>query len=482
MLKHAAWASLFPVLGGLGLLGGCGDERTALETPPPELTSPPQVAPPPAAAASVIGAVSPQRLRADIDRLAAFGTRHTLSDTVSDERGIGAARRWLRDEFRRTTETDGRTGALAATVSLDGYVQQPRSRVSVPTEIVNVVCTLPGAMPEARGRLYIAGAHYDSRATDPVDAESDAPGANDDGSGTVGLLELARVLAPLELDATVVLVAYAGEEQGLLGSRHHAKTLAADEADVRGILSADMIGDPTGPSDGRGGSRGPSAADRVRVFSAGLPRSATDTQLRNLAQLGHANDSDSRQLARYVADVARRHTTAVQPMLVFRNDRFLRGGDHKSFVDAGFAGVRLTDVYENYDRQHQDLRTDEGMAFGDLPQHVDENYLADVVRLWAAALVSLANAPSAPTDARIIVSSLTPDTTLRWAASPEPDTAGYEVVWRATTSPDWEDSRDFGNVTEATLELSKDNWLFGVRSYDADGYRSPVAFPGVGRE
>ena len=241
------------------------------------------------------------------------------------------------------------------------------------------------------------------------------------------------------------------------------------------------MGDPTGPG-------GKEARDRVRVFSEGIPTALLAEEgramsaVRMLRTLSAESDSTSRQLARYLAEVADIHDLPVKPMPIFRPDRFLRGGDHTAFNEAGFPAVRMTEVFENYDHQHQDVRTEDGRQFGDLPEFVDTEYIAGVAKLNAAAIVNLANAPSVPGNARIIAAELTNDTTLRWEASPESDVAGYEIVYRETTSAFWQDAIDVGNTTEGTLELSKDNWFFGVRSYDNDGYRSPAAFPIAARE
>jgi len=425
--------------------------------------------------ADLLADVSPSRIRADIDRLTAFGTRHSLSSPTDPTRGIGASREWLLRSFDEAGDASRRTGKLALRVEFDSHHVEPSTRIAEAAEIVNVVCTIPGTMAEAADRLHVVVAHYDTRATDIMDATSDAPGANDDGSGTAALLELARVLAPRRFDATIVLLAVAGEEQGLIGSRAHAAAARETGRDVRSVFGADMIGDPTGP----GGER---TDDRVRVFSEGLSRSLDDATMRARAGMGASADGPSRQLARYVVDVARRAQTDVEPVLVFRNDRFLRGGYHLAFVEQGYPGVRLTELHENYDRQHQDVREVDGRVFGDRPEFVDENYLAGTTRVLAAALTHIARSPSSPPDARLIVDGLAYDTTLRWTRSPEPDTAGYEVVRRATTAPDWEHVHDVGDVTEGTLAFTKDDWLFGVRAYDRDGYRSPVAFPGVARK
>jgi Zn-dependent M28 family amino/carboxypeptidase len=318
-------------------------------------------------------------------------------------------------------------------------------------------------------------AHYDSRATDPLDATSDAPGANDDGSGTAALLEAARVLSKRRFDATIVFLAVAGEEQGLLGSAFHAVRARADKLDVAAVLSNDIVGDPSGP-DGRSSRR------EIRLFSEGLPRAATIEDARKIASLGGESDSPSRELARFVAEVAALHRTRVQPLLVFRADRFLRGGDHLSFNEQRFPAVRFTDVFEKYDRQHQNVRVEDGRRFGDAAEFVDADYLADVVRLNAACLAHLAAAPAPPVDGKIVATELTTDTKLRWSRSPTQDVAGYEVAWRRTTSPTWEHVVDVGDALETTVPLSKDEWLFGLRAYDREGWRSVVAFPAAERK
>ncbi len=427
----------------------------------------------------LVHAVTPEQVEADIEKLASFGTRHTLSQTDSDTRGIGAARRWLALEFERYAEEAGRDDV---TVELESHTVPADGRLILEdAEVVNVVCTIPGSDPASRDRLYYVIGHYDSRASEANDIESDAPGANDDGSGTAVCLAVARALMHEHLDATVVIMPVAGEEQGLYGARMHAAKATESGKDVRAVLSCDIVGDPSGPN-------GQSARDRVRVFSEGIPTAVLAEEgramsaVRMLRSLSAESDSTSRQLARYVSEIADIHDLPVKPMLIFRPDRFLRGGDHTAFNEAGFPAVRMTEVYENYDHQHQDVRTEDGKQFGDLPEFVDPGYIADVAKLNATAIVHLANAPSTPANARIIVAELTNNTTLRWEASPESDVAGYEIVWRETTSFDWQDAIDVGNTTEGTLELSKDNWFFGVRAYDKAGYRSPVAFPIAARE
>ncbi len=435
--------------------------------------------PPEAVVDRVVDSITSGPIASDIDKLVSFGTRHTLSRTDSETEGIGAARRWLASEFERYADEAGRDDV---TVVLESHtVPADGRRIFEDAEVVNVVCMIPGSDPASRDRLYYIIGHYDSRASGANDIEAAAPGANDDGSGTAVCLAVARALMSEQLESTVIIMPVAGEEQGLYGARMHAAQAADAGKDVRAVLSCDIVGDPTGPG-------GKEARDRVRVFSEGIPTALLAEEgramsaVRMLRTLSAESDSTSRQLARYLTEVADIHDLPVKPMLIFRPDRFLRGGDHTAFNEAGFPAVRMTEVFENYDHQHQDVRTEDGRQFGDLPEFVDPEYIAGVAKLNAAAIVNLANAPSVPGNARIIAAELTNDTTLRWEASPESDVAGYEIVYRETTSAFWQDAIDVGNTTEGTLELSKDNWFFGVRSYDNDGYRSPAAFPIAARE
>lgn len=452
-------------------------ERTPIpESVIPDIPSPDEVN-------HMLGDISPANLEHIVETLSDFGTRHTLSDTVSDDRGIGAARRWIHQEFERYVLESGRStsGLEAPRVYFDSHKYGPdRRRVDREIDVVNVVLEIPGGSPEARHRRYYVIGHYDSRASDSMDATIDAPGANDDASGVAVTMELARVMLERRYDATLVFMPTAGEEQGLLGARLHATSAAEDGLDIRAVLSNDIVGDPTAPS-------GAVHDQLVRVFSTATPRSPSAAELAEMRSLAAENDSPSRQLARYIAEVAAWHENElpVRPLLVYRPDRFLRGGDHSAFIDAGFAAVRFSEVEENYTRQHQDVRIDEEsrIKYGDTPEHVDSTYLAGVARLNAAALAHLANAPAPPENARIITASLANDTTLRWDASPgSPDIAGYEIVWRDTTDAVWTNAVDVGDVNEATLPLSKDNHFFGVRAYDDDGYRSPAAWPGASRQ
>jgi hypothetical protein len=453
------------VAASLLAMSGCASGRAASDSPArPD-------APPPRAVEQMLAAVDPALSIGYVESLAAFGTRHTLSETESNTRGVGAAWRWIGAEFERMDYEGEQAGGSGLIVMFDEHMLEPDGRrIPRPTKIVNVVAVLPGSMPEARDRHYYLIGHYDSRVSDALDGDSDAPGANDDASGVAVVMEAARIMAQHSFDATIVFMATAAEEQGLFGARAHAEEAKSRGVDIRAVLSNDIVGDPTGPG-------GREARGLVRIFSEGLPAAREESDAARIRALGGENDSASRNLARYIAEVGAWHETDVTPMLIFRPDRFLRGGDHTAFNEQGFAAVRFSEVYEDYTRQHQDLRTEDGVVYGDLPEHVDPEYLADVTRLNLAALAHLANAPSEPPNARIITASLTNDTTLRWDQSPEPDVAGYEILVRATTRPTWEFVQDVGLAGEATVDLSKDNWLFGVRAYDADGYRSPVSIP-----
>jgi len=425
---------------------------------------------------AILDGVSAERLDSDVHTLAGFGTRHTLSETESDTRGIGAARRWIESEFRAIAESSGRTGDEAIRVTMDRHWVEPDGRrITRRVEVINPMLIIPGSMPEARDRHYYVIAHYDSRASDANDFTSDAPGANDDASGTALTMELARVFAGHEFDATVVFMPVAGEEQGLYGSRRHAAAARERGVHIAGVLSNDTVGDPTSPD-------GKRYADRIRVFSEGIPVGASAEEAAAIRRLGAENDSESRQLARFIRVVGELHGLDVEAVLINRPDRFLRGGDHTGFNEAGYPAVRFCEYREDYTKQHQDVRVEDGVRYGDEAEFVDPRYLRGVAKLNAAALAHLANAPGTPEDARLIAAELTDDTTIRWTKRPEPDVAGYEVMIRGTTEHEWRVLETVGDVSEATVPYSKDNWFFGVRAFDEDGYRSPVAFPVAARE
>ncbi len=443
---------------------------------------------PPPGAGPILRQVSAERLKADVARLESFGTRHTLSDATSETRGIGTARRWIKSQFDAAAAESGRSGDEAPVVRFDGYPQAPDgNRITKQVEIVNVVMELPGRLGPAAGRTYIVG-HYDSRNGDPLDFDRDAPGANDDASGTAVVIELARVLSKHRFDSTLVFMATAGEEQGLLGARNHARQASEAGVAIRGVLSNDIVGDPSSPV-------GAEDRERIRVFSEGLGAAAFPTGggrtgatrdgsgllLERLRREGLLGESSSRELARFIAMVGAWERTEVQPAIVFRSDRFLRGGDHTPFHEAGYPAVRFTEMEEDYSRQHQDVKQVDGAPYGDVSKYVDAPYLAGVARLNGAAAIHLASAPAAPAEVNLIT-TLGNESRLRWIAGPEPDIAGYEIVWRETTSPVWQLAKDVGKTTEATLPINKDNVFFGVRAYDAEGFRSPATIALAARE
>ena len=410
--------------------------------------------------------ISAQRVQADIEKLASFRTRLTLSAqdpaSIAAGRGIGAAREWIKAEFERYSKDCG--GCLE--VKTDSFTEPPADRIPAATEITNVYAVLKGTDPVQAKRIVLVTGHYDSRNSDTLDVKGDAPGANDDASGVSVSLECARVLSKMKLPATIVFLAVAGEEQGLNGSRHFAKMAKEQGWDLEAVLNNDIVG-------------GDKSAEQdhsvVRVFSEGVPVAASEQDVRRIRGLGGESDSGSRQVARYIAEVGRTYDAGVKPMLVFRLDRYLRGGDHSAFNQQGFSAVRLTEFREDFHHQHQNVRNENGVEYGDLPKFVDYEYVAHVARLNAATLASLAAAPGPPVNVRILVKDLENDSTLAWDASP--GAAAYEVLWRATSSPEWEHAQNFGGATRATLKLSKDNVIFAVRAVDAVGHRSLAVVP-----
>ncbi len=417
--------------------------------------------------------ISAQRIQANIERLVSFGTRSTLSAqdeaAVASGHGIGAAREWIRSEFERYSKDCG--GCLE--VKTDSFIEQPADRIPRPTEITNVYAVLKGTDAENAKRIVLVTGHYDSRNSDNANTTDDAPGANDDGSGTAVSLECARVLSKMKFPETIVFLTVAGEEQGLNGSRHFAQfvkeKMAKDQSwNLEAVLNNDIVGGDRSAEQDR---------SVVRVFSEGLPAAASEQDIRRIRGLGGESDSGSRQLARYIADVGRTYDAGVKPILVFRLDRYLRGGDHSSFNQQGFAAVRFTEFRENYHHQHQNVRTENGVEYGDLAKFVDFDYVARVARLNAATLASLALAPAPPANVHLLTKNLENDSTLTWDASPGGLAAGYEVLWRATTSPEWEHAQKVGSVTQATVKLSKDNVVFAVRAVDRAGHVSLPVVP-----
>ena len=440
------------------------------------------------AVSQVIAAMSAPRIEARVRALAGFGTRHTLSDTVSDTRGIGAARRWIKRELEACSSAVG--GRLQ--VAFEEHLEPIGPRVPQPTPIVNVVATLPGTDPLSRDRLYVVSGHYDSMPSDVLDAGSDAPGANDDASGVAAVMEMACVMAGHRFDATLVFIAFAGEEQGLLGAARWAAEARRNGLRVEAMVTNDIVGSPVGDF-------GQRDARQLRLFADGLTPllrlalrapgarvtaedAATYEEVRQRldaqTRAGGTADLPTNQLGRHLKEAGERYLPGFTVNLIQRPDRYLRGGDHLPFLARGYAAVRFTEPFENFKRQHQNVRIENGVQYGDLPEFVDAAYVADVARINVAGLATLALAPAPPANVRIEVLQLGNDTTLRWDRNAEPDLAGYRVVWRETGSPVWQHRRDVGNVAETVLKgLSKDNLLFGVQAVDRTGHASMASFP-----
>ena len=415
----------------------------------------------------IVEEIDARNIERTIRKLVSFGTRNTLSTQTDPNRGIGAARDWLFSEFSKVADESG--GRM--TVEKQTFEQPKAARVPEPTMLTNLVATLKGVQPESAGRTYIVSGHYDSMCTSPTDATCDAPGANDDASGTAAVLEMARVMAKYKFDATIIFMAVAGEEQGLLGSTYFAEQAKQKGIDVEAMFTNDIIGSSTS-------SDGVRDARTVRVFSEGVPSNEKPEEATVRRGVGGENDSAARQLARFIKETGERYVPGMRVMMVYRRDRYLRGGDHIPFLERGFAAVRFTEPNEDYRHQHQNVRIENGVQYGDLPQFDDFNYIASVARVNVASLAALALAPARPKNVGLVTTRLTNDTDLKWDANKEPDLASYEIVWRDTTSPVWTNSRAVGNVTSFTMKaMSKDNYFFGVRAVDKQGNRSPVSFP-----
>ncbi len=416
--------------------------------------------------AAALQQISAERVQADIGKLVSFGTRLTLSaqdpQSIYAGRGIGTTREWIKAQFEQYSKDCG--GCLE--VKTDSFTEQPMDRIPKPTEITNVYAVLKGTDPAQAKRIVLVTGHYDSRNSDTFDVNGEAPGANDDASGTAVSLECARVLSKLKFPGTIIFLTVAGEEQGLNGSKHFAKMAKDAGWQIEAVLNDDIVGGDKSPEQDH---------SVIRVFSEGVPVAATDQDVRRIRGLGGESDSASRELARYISETGHTYDAGVKPMLVFRLDRFLRGGDHYSFNQQGFAAVRLTEFREDFHHQHQNVRTENGIEYGDLPKFVDYDYVAHVARLNAAVLASLAAAPATPENVHILTKDLENDTTLTWDVAP--GAIAYEVLWRATSSPEWEHAQNLGNATRATLKVSKDNVIFAVQALDAAGHRSLPVVP-----
>lgn len=417
---------------------------------------------------SAINGISAANVRSDIEKLVSFNNRSTLSaqdaQSIAAGRGIGAAREWIKSQFEQYSRDCG--GCLE--VKTDSFTQPVSPRVAAPTVITNVYAVLRGTNPEDAKRIVLVTGHYDSRNSSNENVTDPAPGANDDGSGTTVSLECARALSKLKFPGTIIFLTVAGEEQGLDGSKHFAEMAKSQGWDIAAALNNDIVG----------GDKSPGQDPKVvRVFSESLPDNLSDTELRRIRYLGGENDSPSRELARYIAETAHAYDTEVSPLLEFRLDRYLRGGDHISFNEAGYPAVRFTEYQENFTRQHQNIRTENGIEYGDLPKWVDFDYVANVARVNAVTLASLAAAPGPPQNVKLETKGLTNDSTLHWDPSADGRAASYEILWRATAAPNWEHAQSVSTGTRATVPVSKDNVIFAVQAVDEEGHRSEPIVP-----
>ena len=412
---------------------------------------------------AIAAKVDPAELRATITRLVAFGTRHTLSDTVSETRGIGAARRWAKGRFVAVSADCH--GCLTIETPAQTFTGE---RIKTPAVVQDVIAIQRGTTDP--DRVVIISGHIDSRNSDPLNADRDAPGANDDGSGVAAVLEAARILSHRKFAATIVYAVLSGEEQGLYGGKVLADFAKAKGWRVEAVLNNDIIGNSHG-SDGR------MVDSYVRVFSEGVRADETPAQAAARRRTGGEVDSPSRNLARFVQTLAPYAGDGFSARMILRADRFSRGGDQAPMQEAGYPAVRLTEADENYTRQHQDVRIEGGVSYGDVISGVDFAYLAKVTRLNIVALAALASAPPPPTDVKI-TGAVSPDTTLSW--TPSPGANSYRVWWRETTEPTWMESRDASDAATLTLKgVNIDDFTFGVSARTADGWESPVEFPGV---
>jgi hypothetical protein len=409
--------------------------------------------------AAMVNAVSAGDVKAFDTRLVAFGTRNDFSDELhSSTRGVFAARDWIRSQFEDIAKTsDGRMS-----VSLDTFTHPKTARTPRAVVESSIIATLKGDEP---GATYVMSSHYDDCNGDCTDGQRNAPGADDNGSGTSAVIEAAKVMAHTHFRGTIIFAVFDGEELGLWGAEHFANELKANGTHVVADLNNDIIGTPDAPA-------GSPDMNQVRIFSEALPMGAKDAAV-NL--IGSENDSPSREIARFVKASGERYVTPMQGVLIYRADRFLRGGDQEAFTADGFPAIRFVEIHEDFRHQHQDVRVENGVQYGDLPQYVDFDYLARVTKMNVAALSALALGPDQPQQVELVTKHLSNDSTLRWKAAA--GDSQYEIVWRETTSPVWQYAQNVGNSTEATVPVSHDNYILGVRAIDSKGLYSPIVYP-----
>ena len=415
----------------------------------------------------IINAVSAERLEADVQKLVSFGTRHTQSDTVSQTRGIGAARRWIKSEFDKISKECN--NCLEVSYLRNIVKGDPETRIKEDTEIVSVMAIQRGT--KYPNRYIIMSGDIDSRVSDVLNSVDDSPGANDNATGMAGAIEAARVLSKYQFESSVVYAGLSGEEQGLYGGKYMAKVAKENNWEIIGVMNNDMIGNIEGVN-------GVSDNRSFRIFSEPTPVTEDETSRRRRRYYGGEVDGISRQLARYIHKTTTTYMPEMNPTMIYRLDRFGRGGHHRPFNDEGFAGVRIMETNENYNRQHQDLRTENGIEYGDVIEGVNFEYCAKLTAVNAINLAALAWAPDAPKNVEI-AGAVRPSTSLRWEMKDDENLAGYKIYWRETTAPQWQYSRFVGKVNEVTLEgIVIDNYLFGVAAVGKNGHESVVVFPG----
>lgn len=412
--------------------------------------------------------VSADTLRSYINTLVSFATRNTLSTQKDSKKGIGAARNWVLKKFNQFAKnSEGRLSAIidTTTISADGR------RVDVPVLLGNVMATLKGTDPNDK-RVFIISGHLDSRRTDVMDRTGDAPGANDDGSGTAAVIECARIMSQHSFPATIIFVAVSGEEQGLLGSTFMANKAKEENWNIEAVLNNDIMGSNNSNETNIINNT------KVRVFSEGIPANATEKEIARIRALGLENDSKSRELARYIKEIGERYVDHLNVVMVYRSDRFLRGGDHLPYLKNGFTAVRITEMNENFNHQHQDVRKENDLQYGDLPEFVDFEYLRKNTALNLVNLANLAKAPSMPEEAKIEVRNLSNQTSLSWQQPKTGKAKGYYVLMRETTSAVWQ-KKIFTKENKITLPYSKDNYFFAVQSVNEEGNESLMVIPAI---
>lgn len=418
----------------------------------------------------MVAGVNADSLKAYITRLVAFGTRNTLSTQSDPKRGIGASRQWVLSKFNQFAQNSG--GRLTAIIDTTTLPADGR-RVDAPLLLGNVVATLKGTDP-TDNRLFIISGHLDNMRTSVMDRTGDAPGANDDGSGVAAVLECARIMSKQPFPATIIFIAVSGEEQGLLGARFMADKLKKDNKYIEAVLNNDIMGSNNSSETNIINNT------KIRVFSEGLPAYELDKAAANIRNLGLENDGKARQLARYVKETSERYVDNLEVVLIYRNDRFLRGGDHTPYVQNGYAAVRITEMNENFYHQHQDVRVENGIQYGDLPEFMDFEYLRKNTAMNLSALANLAKSPGMPQDVKIEVRKLTNYTILNWKAPQYGKPKGFYVLMRESNWPFWQ-KKFYTTQTEMQLPYSKDNYFFAVQAVSEEGNESLPVVPGVGR-